>query len=212
MTEFRFFRKLTSTTCQQQACQVKNSEKVTSRVFDKGRSKEQMTVPTMNDLWWLFSYFCFVYSCCHFEQPQPWAGFVHEFSPRCLLVVVQLGCAMSDILHHIHFSCAEWGRHLDVGGIDAWCNRFASEGDPSKWCCSAGVQTPSEDRLDCFTSISLISSSRSLWACSMLCSIADLVICKAHNRKTAWVKIYHVFNGCLLLLYALPSNTSVLVL
>lgn len=124
MTEFRFFRKLTSTTCQQQACQVKNSEKVTSRVFDKGRSKEQMTVPTMNDLWWLFSYFCFVYSCCHFEQPQPWAGFVHEFSPRCLLVVVQLGCAMSGILQHIHFSCAEWGRHLDVGGIDAWCNRF----------------------------------------------------------------------------------------
>lgn len=124
------------------------------------------------------------------------------FSPRLCL----LGCATSDILQHIHRSCAEWGRYLGVGGIG---NRFASEGDPSKWCCSSGVQTfPSEDKLDCFTSISLISSPRSLWASSVLCSFVELVISKAHNRRTAWVKIYH---GCLVLLYALPCNTSVLV-
>lgn len=114
MPDFRFFRKLTSTTWQQQACQVKKSEKGTSIMFDKVRSKEQMTVPTMIDLWWLFSYLCFVYSCCHFEQSQPWVEFVHA-----VLFQVFACCGRAGLCHEWHFPAHLF--FLCWDGETPWC-------------------------------------------------------------------------------------------
>ena len=90
-----------------------------------------------------------------------------------------------------------------VGGTG---NSFASEGDPPEWWCSADAQTlASEHKTDCFTSISLITSPGPLRACSVLCSVIDLVVTKAHNVRTLWVRlkltmyfmdIYYCFIHC----------------
>lgn len=169
-------------------------------------------MPMMFDLWWLFSYLCFVYLCCHFEQPQPWVGFVqcNSLPGVCLMwyswvvpwvtfcstfIVPML--SGGDILVLVEYAVDLHLREILQNDVVLQVFKLSLLGT---------------NLIYIHLITSLISSPRSLWACSVLCSVAELLLSKAHDRRTAWVKICHVFHGYLLLLYALPSGTSVLVL